>query len=85
MRDTCEPAHDINDRPCLILELPVLSDEAALQLSELLQSLAEHFDTSYAEPIRRAYRARDAEREELYRERYLSDAQQSLPFNEILF
>ena len=40
MHDTREPVHDINRRACLILELPVLSDKAALQLAELLQQLA---------------------------------------------
>lgn len=85
MRDTYEPTHDINERPCLILELPVLSDESALQLSELLQSLAEHFDTGYHEQILRAHRAREIECERLYREQRLSQAQQSLPFDDVLF
>jgi hypothetical protein len=85
MRDANEPTHDINDRPCLILELPVLSDEAALQLSELLQSLVEHFDTGYDAQILRAHRAREIECERLYREDRLSQAQQSLPFEDILF
>jgi len=85
MRDANEPTHDINDRPCLILELPVLSDETALQLSELLQRLLEHFDTGYDEQILRAHRAREIEYERLYREQGISQAQQSLPFGDILF
>src|ERR1700680_186783 len=47
MRDESKLNDDPNERPCLILELPVLSDEAALQLSELLQRLIEHFDAGY--------------------------------------
>ena len=85
MRDANEPNDDPNERPCLILELPVLSDEADLQLSELLQSLLEHFDTGYDAQILRAHRAREIECDRLYREQCLSQAQQSLPFEDILF
>jgi hypothetical protein len=83
MRDATELHYDINERPCLILDLPTLSDEAALQLSELLQTLAEHFDTSYSAQIARAHRARRDEHDRLYRERCsLLEAQQSLPFDD---
>jgi hypothetical protein len=85
MRDANEPYDDPNERPCLILELPVLSDEAALQLSELLQSLLEHFDAGYDAQILRAHRARKIECERLYREQCISQAQQSLAFDDILF
>ncbi|MGC8519923.1 MAG: hypothetical protein ACP5P4_15605 [Steroidobacteraceae bacterium] len=60
MRDPHEPVHDVNDRRCLILELPELSDEAALQLCEFLQQLTEHFDSSYDRQILRAHRARES-------------------------
>ena len=82
MSDINEPDSDTSDRPCLILELPILSDEAALQLSELLQKLAEHFDEHYYRHILRAHRAREEEYERLYREReqHPLDPQQSLPF-----
>ncbi|HVA20464.1 MAG TPA: hypothetical protein VMU55_09820 [Solirubrobacteraceae bacterium] len=80
MPDTTEPTHDTTDRPCLILDLPDLSDEAAWQLSELLQSVAEHLDAHYSVQISRAYRAHECERERLYRERLLTEAQQPLPF-----
>jgi len=85
MRGANEPNNDLSERPCLILELPVLSDEAALQLSELLQSLVGNFDTGYDEQILRAHRARGIEFERLYREQCMSQAQQSLPFEDVLF
>jgi hypothetical protein len=80
MHEPTEPAYDINERPCLILELPELSDEAAWQLSEFLQTLAEHIDAHYSAQILRAHRAREGEHERLYREQLLNQAQQSLPF-----
>ena len=79
MSDTTEPTHNVNDRPCLILDLPELSDEAAWQLSEFLQSLAEHIDAHYSAQIRRAHQAHERERDQLYRERVLLEAQQPLP------
>jgi hypothetical protein len=79
MSDTTEPTHDITHRPCLILDLPELTDEAAWQLSEFLQSLAEHIDTHYSSQILRAYRAHERECERLYREQLLAEAQQPLP------
>lgn len=57
MSDTTEPTYDVTHRPCLILDLPELSDEAAWQLSEFLQTLAEHIDAHYSAQISRAYRA----------------------------
>jgi hypothetical protein len=75
-----EPTHDVTDRPCLILDLPELSDEGAWQLSEFLQTLAERIDAHYATQILRAHRARECERKRLYRERLLVQHQQSLPF-----
>jgi len=80
MSNTIEPTHDVTDCPCLILDLPELSDEAAWQLSEFLQTLAEHIDAHYSAQISRACRALESEREQLYRERVLLDAQHPLPF-----
>jgi hypothetical protein len=80
MSDTTEPTHDLTDRPCLIMDLPELVDEAAWQLSEFLQSLAEHIDAHYSAQILRAHRAHERERERLYREQFLVEAQQPLPF-----
>ena len=80
MSDTTEPTQDLNDRSCLILELPELADEAAWQLSEFLQCLAEHIDAHYSAQILRAHRAHERERERLYREQFLVEAQQPLPF-----
>ena len=85
MHDTGEPDHDINHRACLILELPVLSDEAALQLSELLQQLTENFDAHHDQPIRRAHRARLRKYERLCCEQRFLDRQQPLPFEDIPF
>ena len=85
MPDTTEPAHDVTDHPCLILDLPELPDEAAWQLCEFLQSLAEHIDTHYSAQISRAYRAHERDRERLYRQRVLVDAQQPLPFADLPF
>lgn len=79
MPDTTDPTHDVNDRPCLILDLPELTDEAAWQLSDFLQSLAEHIDAHYCAQILRAHRAHERERERLYREQLLASAQQPLP------
>ncbi len=80
MSDTTEPTHDVTDRPCLILELPELSDEAAWQLCEFLQILAEQLDAHYSAQIRRAHRAHERERDQLYRERLHVQAQRPLPF-----
>lgn len=80
MSDTTEPTYDVTHQPCLILDLPELSDEAAWQLSEFLQTLAEHIDAHYSAQISRAYRTHECERERLYRERILVEAQQPLPF-----
>ena len=80
MSATTEPAYDVTARHCLILELPELSDEAAWQLSEFLQSLAEHIDAHYSAQISRAYRAHECERDRLYRETVLLESQQQLPF-----
>jgi hypothetical protein len=85
MSDTTEPTHELTDRPCLLLDLPELSDEAAWQLSEFLQALAEHINAHYATQILRAHRAHECERERLYRERLLVQAQQSLPFADTPF
>jgi FKBP-type peptidyl-prolyl cis-trans isomerase (trigger factor) len=82
MSDTTEPTFDVTHRPCLFLDLPELSDEAAWQLSEFLQTLAEHIDTHYSAQISRAYRAHQSEREQLHRERVLVEAQHPLPFGD---
>jgi hypothetical protein len=80
MSDTIEPTHDVTDRPCLILELPELSDEAAWQLSEFLQILTQQVDAHYSAQIRRAHRQHQRERDQLYRDRLYVEAQRPLPF-----
>ena len=80
MSDTTESTYDVTARHCLILELPELSEEAAWELSEFLQSLAEHIDAHYSVQISRAYRAHECDRERRYRELVLVEAQQPLPF-----
>lgn len=79
MSDTTEPAYDVTARHCLILESPELSDQAAWQLSEFLQSLAEHIDAHYSAQISRAHQAHERERARLYRERVLVESQNKLP------
>ena len=66
-------------RPRLILNLPVLSDEAALQLSELLKTLAKHFDDCCHQQICRAQRERRKQRRRVYLERSLFEPHQQLP------
>lgn len=80
MRPLRRQVGDVTDRPCLILELPELSDEAAWQLSEFLQTLAEQMDAHYSAQIRRAHRAHEHERDQLYRDRLHLEAQRPLPF-----
>jgi hypothetical protein len=80
MSDATEPTYDVTHRPCLILDLPELSDEAAWQLSDFLQSLAEHIDSHYSAQILRAHRAHEREGERLYQERLRLQTQQPLPF-----
>ncbi len=58
-----------DNRPCLILNLPVLSDESALQFSELLRTLAKHFDDCCHQQIARAQRERRKQRRRLYLQR----------------
>ena len=82
MSDTTDPAYDVTARHGLILDLPELSDEAAWQLSEFLQTLAEHIDAHYSAQISRAHQTHEREREQLYRERFRVEAQQPLPFPE---
>jgi hypothetical protein len=75
----------VDHLPYLTLELPpVLSDEAARQFSDLLQSLADEFYTHYCEQIQRACLARMREQEEFLRERECFQAQQFLPFGDEL-
>ena len=80
MHEVTEPTYGITERPCLILELPELSDEAAWKLSEFLQTLAEHLGTHYSAQILHAHQG--CEHERLYREQLLHQAQLSLPFRD---
>ena len=58
-----------HNRTRLILNLPVLSDESALQLSELLRTLAKHFDYCCHQQIARAQRERRKQRRRMYLQR----------------
>jgi len=82
MLDDTEPTFDITERPCPILDLPELPDEAALQLSELLHIIAERFEDHFSVQILRAHRVRECERDRLCREQHLLDAQQPLPLDD---
>jgi hypothetical protein len=82
MSDDTEPAFDVTERPCLILEMPDLPDETALELCEFLHTLAERFEDHYSTQLHRAHRARACERERLYWEQRFSNAQQPLPLDD---
>lgn len=65
--------------PVLIVDLPPLCDEAAMQFSELLKDLSEQFDEYYRREIRRAVRARKKEEQQRIRELKAREAQMILP------
>jgi hypothetical protein len=52
-----EPTYDTYP-PYLLIDLPALCDEAAMQFSALLKELSEQFDAHYEDQIRRALRRR---------------------------
>jgi hypothetical protein len=64
--------------PLIILDLPPLCDEAAMQFSELLKDLSEQFDEYYRREIRRAVRAQRKEEKRRLREMEARAAQQEL-------
>ena len=68
--------------PCMILDLPALSDETALHMLEFLQAFTEKFDSCYEEQIQRAYYERKEDARALYHEHWFIHAQQSLPFDD---
>jgi hypothetical protein len=74
--------HD--DGACMILDLPHLSDETALHMSEFLQAFQEKFDSCYEEQIQRAYYERKEDAHAMYCEHWFNQAQQSLPFDDDL-
>jgi hypothetical protein len=82
MPEDTEPTFDVTERPCLILHMPDLSDDAALQLCEFLHTFAERLEDHYSTQIRRAHRARECERDRLYREQRFFHAQQPLPLDD---
>jgi hypothetical protein len=63
----------------LVLQLPPLSDAAALGISDLLAAISEKFDDLYARQIQRASRARRREELKRRREKQLIESQQALP------
>jgi hypothetical protein len=65
--------------PILIIDLPPLCDEAAMQFSELLKDFLQQFDEYYRREIRRAVRARRKEEERRIRELKARAAQMQLP------
>jgi hypothetical protein len=58
---------------------PASSDEATLQLSELLRQLSQHFDEYCHEQILRAHRARRRQRQHLAENRYPYGPHSKLP------
>ena len=61
-----------------------MTDQAVYQLSELLRKLSDTFDETYADQLSRAYRKLEEERQKLFHERCMLDAQQWLPFGDEL-
>jgi hypothetical protein len=76
--DSNPSAPDLDSRGLLTLQLPPLSDEAALGISDLLAAISEKFDDLYARQIRRASRARRREELRLRRERRFLPSQRDL-------
>jgi len=74
--------YDMTEERDLTLAVPALTDEGALQISELLQAFMDRFDECYHRQIIRACRERDKERQSLYYQRWMDEAQQPLPFGE---
>jgi hypothetical protein len=70
MDDTDESTHEYPyARPLLIIEMPrMISDDAALQLLELMQRLASGFNLKYKAQIQRAQVARQRAIDEFLRE-----------------
>jgi hypothetical protein len=65
----------------LVVRLPVLSDETALLIYDLLESACEKFSDRYARQIQRARRVRKREELRRRRERQSLTAQQALPID----
>ena len=74
-----EHYHDNATPPFIIIDLPPLCDEAAMQFSELLKELTAQFNAYYRGHIRRAARARRKQEQMHDRELELRAAQHVLP------
>jgi hypothetical protein len=67
--DLDEPMYDTDQPPCLTIELPLeISDEAALQITNLLMAFHDAFCSHFDDQIRRAVLARMRVKEEIWRE-----------------
>jgi hypothetical protein len=73
------PDPRIDSGGVLSLQLPPLSDETALVVSDLLAAISDRFDDLYARQIQRASRARRREERRLRREGKCLKSQQDLP------
>lgn len=71
--------HDPNDLSRVPTDWPADSDEATLQLSELLHHLSRHFDDCCHEQILRAHRARREQRRHRGEKRSYYGPQSKLP------
>lgn len=63
----------------IVLELPGLCDEAAMQFSELLDEICEQFKAHYADQIRSAARRYQLEQNRREYERLFRERQMTLP------
>jgi hypothetical protein len=69
MDDFDEPMYDAEPPPCLTIELPPdISDESALQITNLLMAVYDAFCSHFDEQIRRAALARMRVKEKIWRE-----------------
>jgi hypothetical protein len=86
-RDDIHPFHaESQDEPTydsypahIVLDLPALCDEAAMQFSELLKEFCRQFDAQYADQIRRAAHRRQFEQSRREYERLFPKPQMMLP------
>ena len=69
------------DSPYTVIRLPPLCDEAALQLSELIQELHSQIFDFYETQIARAHRKHSREEQRRILEREFLAAQMELPFD----
>lgn len=81
IHDACQsmPLHDTR---CVFVDMPVLSDESAWQLTQWLHRLTQTCDDFYCQQILCAHDARQEQHDRLRHELRMLNEQQPLPFEE---